>query len=129
MRVGKECLLYSRTDNLGRWQSNVPKTIFPIQVRLKGFKGGDTGKGRGAPCRRSWCSGGYSYVDMTLNRFVGIIGSYSQMWLGLIFWESLILPSLRPVVYKSQGNKVSSAMDKGFRLASRECISLNQVNP
>ena len=58
--------------HLGRRQSSVPKTIFPVQVNLKGFKWGDAGKGREAPCRRCWCPGGYPYVDMTLNRFAGV---------------------------------------------------------
>ena len=90
-----------KAGHLGRWQTNVSQIIFPVEMKPEGCKG-KAGDRRGATCGRSRCPGCYSSVDMTLNRLAGLCDSYFRMQSGLIFWESLVLHSSRPVVCKSQ---------------------------
>ena len=122
MKVGKECSLCSRTDNLGRWPSNVPKTIFPVQAKLESFKGEVLKTGEAGAqfviCRHDpelicW----YQW-----QLFSNVIRCY------LLGKFGLSLP-------KASGLQISRKFrlvwlqTKGLRSASKECISLRQVNP
>ena len=81
-------------------------------------------------CRRSWCSGGSSYADMMLNRHATISASCFQVQSGLTSGESLILHSSRPAncLQNLKENSLVLLQIKGLRSASKQCISLKQVN-
>lgn len=47
VRVGKGSCFIEAAGNLGRWWTNISKTIFPIQVKLESWRGLREGKDRG----------------------------------------------------------------------------------
>ena len=78
--VGKEGGFIQETSDPGRWWTNLPKTIFPLQAKPEGFKGENRGEGEKAyvqeklvPRRGSW------NVNITLNRLAGINSSCFPM--------------------------------------------------
>lgn len=97
--VRKERLLYSGSLNLGRWWTNVLKTVFPVQVKVGGFKGEGVRNG-----------GGYMQGKLMLCQLI-ICQHHPQqacwhqwqlflMGSGLIIQECLVLYSSRQMICK-----------------------------
>ena len=65
-------------DNVGRWWTNVPKTIFSVQVKTEGFKGEGMGNWGGRGRQLSAEEVGAQAV-VVLNRLAGVSTRYFQM--------------------------------------------------